>query len=76
MHFHASLPSWYSHVSREVFYAAARSAVEHAVKSHEKPRKRRRAVRAAILDTMESFGILRRTRGRARVPIPRCERIS
>lgn len=74
--FHAALPSWYAAFSREDFYAAARSAVEHAVKSTENPRMRRRAVRAAILDTMESFGILRRTRGRARIPIPKCEGIS
>ncbi len=73
--FHDALHTWYPALSREDFYAAARSAVEHAAKSHSDPCALRNAD-AAIIDTMESFGILRRTRGRARIPIPRCEGIS
>ncbi len=71
--FHDALHTWYPALSREDFYAAARSAVEHAAKSHSDPCEPRNAERAAIIETMESFGILRRTRGRARIPIPGCE---
>ncbi len=74
--FHDALHTWYPALSREDFYAAARSAVEHAAKSHSDPCEPRNAERAAIIETMESFGILRRTRGRARIPIPGCEGIS
>ncbi len=49
--------------------------MEHTAKSQSDPREQRRAERAAIIDTMESFGILRSTRERALTPVPRCEKI-
>jgi len=50
-------------VCRARFYAAACANIERAVLGAPNARARRLAERGAILDTMENFGLVRRTRG-------------
>lgn len=50
-------------VCRERFYAAACANIERAACSARNARERRRAERQAILETLESFDLVRRTRG-------------
>lgn len=58
-----ALPPAEGIVSREVFYEAACRAIGAAEQQHANGRERRRAVREAILCTLESFGLVTRTRG-------------
>ena len=51
-------------VDRKVFYAAACSAAEEAMRDRKTGRARRMAERSAILQTMERFFLIRLTRGR------------
>jgi transposase InsO family protein len=55
-------------VSRAVFYEAACQAIACAVEGLDGARERRRAEREAILATLQSFGLINRTRGG--VPVP------
>jgi transposase InsO family protein len=50
-------------VSRDTFWRTTRYNIARAVQGVESPRAQRLAERAAILETMESFGLIRRTRG-------------
>ncbi len=50
-------------VRREVFYAAARANISRAVQGAVTPRARRLAEREATYATLESFGLINRTRG-------------
>jgi len=56
-----TLPHWQSKTSRSKFYKAACSAIK-AVKADSK-RVQRREIREAIFRTLESFGLILRTRG-------------
>jgi len=56
-------PRWYSSVDRGDFYEAACRAVEQAVQGCRNDRERRKAEREAILQTMEAFALIERTRG-------------
>jgi hypothetical protein len=56
-------PSWYPHVDRARFYAAARKAIEEATCGCTTARARRLAEREAIFRTLEDFGLVSRTRG-------------
>jgi transposase InsO family protein len=57
-------------ISRAVFYEAAYQAVARATKGLDGARERRRAEREAILATLQSFGLINRTRGGVPVPEP------
>jgi transposase InsO family protein len=57
-------------ISRAVFYEAARQAVACATEGLDGARERRRAEREAILATLQSFGLINRTRGGVPVPVP------
>jgi transposase InsO family protein len=59
----AELAPWYRALARERFHEAACSAIRDALAVPGTARARRRAVREAILATMERFGQIRRTRG-------------
>ena len=50
-------------VCRDRLYEAACASIERAVRSARTARERRRAEREAILETLERFGLVRRTRG-------------
>ena len=65
----ATMPGWYPRVDRARFYAAARKAIEEAVRACSRPRARRLAEREAIFRTLEDFGLVSRTRGGQ--PMPR-----
>lgn len=58
-------------VDRDRFYFAACCAIRRAVLHSKNKRARRRAERAAILNVMESYGPIQRTRGGE--PIPKCD---
>jgi hypothetical protein len=58
-------------ISRAVFYEAACKAIACAVEGLEPGRERRRAEREAILATLQSFGLINRTRGG--IPVPTSE---
>ena len=58
-------PRWYSSVDRWDFYGAARRGIKQAVKGCRNDRERRKAEREAILQTMENFALIERTRGGA-----------
>jgi len=68
----AQMPAWYRGVDREVFHAAACRAIHKAVEGCNNPRARRRAEREAILQTLETFGLITRTRGG--LPLPGSKR--
>ena len=59
----AELAPWYRVLPRERFHEAACSAIREALAVPGTARARRRAVREAILATMERFKLIRRTRG-------------
>jgi len=59
----AALPPWYRAIARGRFHEAACSAIREALAVPGTARARRRAVREALLATMERFGQIRRTRG-------------
>lgn len=59
----AELPPWYGALTRQRFHEAACSAIREALAVPGTARARRRAVREALLATMERFGLIRRTRG-------------
>ena len=71
-----SLPPWYTRVDRARFYDAACGAAERAMSLATGPRACRRAEREAILQTMETFGLIRRTRGGAPINPQQCERLT
>jgi hypothetical protein len=52
-------------VDRQAFRRAVACAIEDAVRGCDQPRARRLAEREAVLETMERFGLITRTRGRA-----------
>jgi transposase InsO family protein len=56
-------PSWQAHVDRDALYQAVACAILPAVLNSANGRARRRAIRAAILDTLEAFAVITRTRG-------------
>jgi hypothetical protein len=57
------LPSGYDVVTREEIYEAACKAARNAVANEPNGRARRRKEREAILATLESYGLIERTRG-------------
>lgn len=59
----ATMAGWYPRADRARFYAAARKAIEEAVRACSTPRARRLAEREAIFRTLEDFGLVSRTRG-------------
>lgn len=59
----ATLPRAETIVDRDTFWRTARYNIARAVQGAENPRARRLAERAATWETMESFGLIRRTRG-------------
>jgi len=59
------LPWWYDRVDRETFHAAACAAIDKAVLGCRSTRERRAAEREAIYQTLERYGLIRPTRGRA-----------
>jgi hypothetical protein len=63
-------------ISGAVIYEAACQAIARGVEGLDKARDRRRAEREAILATLQSFGLITRTRGGVSVPPPKCELIS
>ncbi len=68
-----TVPCWYDLVDRDRFYDATCKAVEAAVQGIEDARDRRMAEREAKLTTMETFGLIKRTRGGARLPNKKSE---
>jgi transposase InsO family protein len=54
---------WYTRVSRERFYSQTCLAIQQAVQGCTNPRAKRMAEREAIFQSLESFGLIRRTRG-------------
>jgi len=54
---------WYDLTSRAAFYAAARRAIKEAVEGLTSGHDKRKRTRGAILATLESFGLIKRTRG-------------
>lgn len=74
--FQATLPPWYASIQREEFYGKVGAAVANAVRNAAGPRARRIAEREAILQVMETFGLIRRWTGAANPPHPKCENIS
>ncbi len=72
----AELPGWKAVVSRETFYQASCKAVQCAVKGMRNARERRMAEREAILQTLENFGLIKRSRGGAPCPAVKPERVS
>ncbi len=63
-------------VDRGGFYAATNAARSTALLDVEDGRARRRAERHAILETMERFRLITRTRGGAPIPAPKAESVS
>ena len=61
--FDAQLPEAESLVNRERFYADACCAIRDAVLNSASKRERRRATRAAVLQCMQEFQLITRTRG-------------
>ena len=59
----ATLPRAEAIVDRDTFWRTARYNIARAVQGADTPRARRLAARAATWETMESFGLIRRTRG-------------
>jgi hypothetical protein len=56
-------PRWYASVDRRAFYEAACRAIREAVQGCRNDRERRKAEREAILQTLENFALIQRTRG-------------
>jgi transposase InsO family protein len=71
-----SLPSWEGVLDRRAFYDAVCHAREHAVLGTVGARARRLAQREATWCVLESFGLVRRTRGGAPLPAREAEGIS
>jgi len=61
----ATLPWWYSRVSREMFYSTVCAARQRAVRGATGKRAQRAAEREATLAVLEQFHIIKRWRGRA-----------
>ena len=72
----ARKPRAYNRVSREAFYADTRRRVESAARKARTARERRLAEREAILNTMEKYGLLIRTRGDQGCQAAKAEKIS
>jgi len=70
------LPCWYDRVDRETFHAAACAAIDRAVLGCRSTRERRVAEREAIDQTLEHYGLIRRTRGGAPPHDTNCEGVS
>ena len=64
------LPAAGGVISRAVFYKTACQAIARAVEGLEAARERRRPEREAILATLQSFGLITRTRGGVPIPAP------
>jgi transposase InsO family protein len=64
------LPKAEGVISRAVFYETVCQAIARAMEGLEPGRERRRAEREAILATLQSFGLIIRTRGGVPVPAP------
>ncbi len=60
----AALPSWRGWIDRWAIYEAATCAMEEAVLDSMNGRERRRAIREAILSSLERFHVITRTRER------------
>ncbi len=56
-------PRWEAIVSREEVYEKAACAIRRAVLDSRNKREERRAVREAILGTLQHFSVITRTRG-------------
>ncbi len=59
----AAMPLWYDRIDRRRFVEAVRRAAAEAVKGCRSDRERRRAGREAVLQTLERFALIHRTRG-------------
>lgn len=57
------MPRWYGRVYRDDFYRQAQNAMQSAAQDGMTARERRHAEREAIYSTLESFGLVKRTRG-------------
>jgi transposase InsO family protein len=57
------MPHWSAVVTRTAFLAEVTCAIDTALTNLSSTRARRRAVREAILSTLESFSVIQRTRG-------------
>ena len=58
-----AMPHWSTLVTREAFLEKATCAIAEALLNSPGKRAQRRAVREAILSTLESFSLIQRTRG-------------
>lgn len=56
-------PRWYASVDRKAFYEAACRAMRQAAQGCRNDRERRKAEREAVLQTLENFALIQRTRG-------------
>jgi len=71
-----SLPSWEGVLDRRTVYDAVCRAREHALLGVHGARARRKAEREATWQILESYGLVRRTRGGAPLPSREAEGIS
>jgi transposase InsO family protein len=62
-------------VHRDTFHETACYNIARAVHRAETPRARRLAEREALYETMEQFGLIRRTRGRVPLRAVKCETV-
>ena len=62
-------------VDRATFWKTARYNIAQAVRGIDRPRARRLAERRATLETMEHFGLIRRTRGDGPLPAVKSESV-
>ena len=63
MQLDSEMPRWYGRVRRDDFYRQAQNAMQSAARDGMTVRERRHAEREAIYSTLESFGLVKRTRG-------------
>lgn len=74
--FDAALPRRYNASVRENFFAAVQKELRAAPLAAPRARECRRAQREIIFQNLERLGLIRRTRGGAPYPAPKCEIIS
>jgi transposase InsO family protein len=67
------LPAAENLVPRDLFWRTTRTSIARALRAAPTPRARLLARRTAILDNLESFGLIRRTRGGVPLHALKCE---
>jgi len=70
-----ALPRAQDLVNRDTFYETACYNIDRAVQDAPSPRARRLAEREATYETMEQFGLIRRTRGGVLLRAVKCETV-